>query len=309
MLLKCEFDLFLNAYADSCTRSGRLGHARQANRKFRTLARRAGHADGAAGDFQHAAHQRKAEAVAIPAVGGIALIKLVKDVRERRFVHAASRVGDRDNHVVAILHLPQNDAPTRLGELDRVGNQVVEHNFHHRLIREHHHTLLKLRVKINVLRLPAGFVRKGAIAELAGQIIRRGVGRDFLVFKLVEPQNVGNHRAQAFAGGGNRRGILPLFRFAQSAARQRRGVAVDNGQRLAKWSITAISFIYVFTVMTVLGLAIEIGQKITGTGDMDFRDVVAGLYGVLAFFAVYTVYRLIVLLVRQLMRGRKKADA
>ena len=80
-------------------------------------------------------------------------------------------------------------------------------------------------------------------------------------------------------------------------------------KRLAKWSITAISFIYVFTVMTVLGLAIEIGQKITGTGDMDFRDVVAGLYGVLAFFAVYTVYRLIVLLVRHLMRGRKKADA
>lgn len=80
-------------------------------------------------------------------------------------------------------------------------------------------------------------------------------------------------------------------------------------KRLAKWSITAISFIYVFTVMTVLGLAIEIGQKITGTGDMDFRDVVAGLYGVLAFFAVYTVYRLIVLLVRHLMRGMKKADA
>ena len=79
-------------------------------------------------------------------------------------------------------------------------------------------------------------------------------------------------------------------------------------KRLAKWSITAISFIYVFTVMTVLGLAIEIGQKITGTGDMDFRDVVAGLYGVLAFFAVYTAYRLIVLLVRHLMRGRKKAD-
>ena len=80
-------------------------------------------------------------------------------------------------------------------------------------------------------------------------------------------------------------------------------------KRLAKWSITAISFIYVFTVMTVLGFAIEIGQKITGTGDMDFRDVVAGLYGVLAFFAVYTVYRLIELLVRHLMRDRKKADA
>ena len=68
-------------------------------------------------------------------------------------------------------------------------------------------------------------------------------------------------------------------------------------QRLAKWSITAISFIYVFTVMTVLGFAIEIGQKISGTGEMDFADVVAGLNGVLLFFAVYTVYRLIAMLV------------
>ena len=79
-------------------------------------------------------------------------------------------------------------------------------------------------------------------------------------------------------------------------------------KRLAKWSITAVSFIYVFTVMTVIGLAIEIGQKITGTGEMDFRDVVAGLYGVLAFFAVYTVYRLIVMLAQYLIRRGKKAD-
>lgn len=67
-------------------------------------------------------------------------------------------------------------------------------------------------------------------------------------------------------------------------------------KRLAKWSITAVSFIYVFTVMTVLGFAVEIGQKITGTGEMDFSDIVAGLYGVLAFFAVYSVYRLILFL-------------
>lgn len=77
-------------------------------------------------------------------------------------------------------------------------------------------------------------------------------------------------------------------------------------KRLAKWSITAISFIYVFTVMTVLGFAIEIGQKITGTGEMDFRDVVAGLYGVLLFFAIYTVYRVAVLLIR-FVAGRVRA--
>lgn len=75
---------------------------------------------------------------------------------------------------------------------------------------------------------------------------------------------------------------------------------------LAKWSITAVSFIYVFTVMTVLGFAIEIGQKITGTGEMDFADVVAGLYGVLAFFAVYTIYRLLMMAVSALIGKHRK---
>ncbi|MBP3656646.1 MAG: hypothetical protein J6K32_08125 [Clostridia bacterium] len=81
-------------------------------------------------------------------------------------------------------------------------------------------------------------------------------------------------------------------------------------KRLAKWSITAVSFIYVFTVMTVLGFAVEIGQRVSGTGEMDFGDVVAGLYGVLAFFAVYTVWRLVCLaagaLFRRLGRGNDK---
>lgn len=77
--------------------------------------------------------------------------------------------------------------------------------------------------------------------------------------------------------------------------------------RLAKWSITAVSFIYVFTVMTVLGFAIEIGQRISGTGQMDFADIVAGLYGVLAFFAVYTAWRLLGMAVRALTGRRSNS--
>ena len=73
-------------------------------------------------------------------------------------------------------------------------------------------------------------------------------------------------------------------------------------KRLARWSITAISFIYVFTVMTVLGFAIEIGQRITGTGDMDFGDVISGLYGVLVFFLIYSAYRIVVFLITRLVR-------
>ena len=77
-------------------------------------------------------------------------------------------------------------------------------------------------------------------------------------------------------------------------------------KRLARLSISAISFIYVFTVMAVVGFAIEVGQGITGTGNMDFNDIVAGLYGVLTFFAVYTAYRLIALLLRWLWNRRRE---
>lgn len=80
-------------------------------------------------------------------------------------------------------------------------------------------------------------------------------------------------------------------------------------KRLAKWSITAVSFIYVFTVMTVLGFAIEIGQRISGTGEMDFADIVAGLNGVLAFFAVYTAYRLLAMGVRALARSLRRSKS
>ena len=41
-------------------------------------------------------------------------------------------------------------------------------------------------------------------------------------------------------------------------------------KRLAKWSITAVSFIYVFTVMTVIGLAIEMARRLRGRAKWTF---------------------------------------
>lgn len=80
-------------------------------------------------------------------------------------------------------------------------------------------------------------------------------------------------------------------------------------KRLARWSITAVSFIYVFTVMTVLGFAIEIGQRITGTGEMDFGDVISGLYGVLVFFLIYSAYRIVVFIIRRIARRVRASRA
>ena len=78
---------------------------------------------------------------------------------------------------------------------------------------------------------------------------------------------------------------------------------------LARKKLTMIiTWLYVFTVLVGLTFAIEIGQKITGTGIMEFRDVAYGLLGFFFMFAIYIlirgIYRLIRLAVRRLKKGR-----
>ncbi len=74
---------------------------------------------------------------------------------------------------------------------------------------------------------------------------------------------------------------------------------------LAKWSITAISFMYTFTVMVVLVFAIEIQQKITGRGNMDYVDAVIGLWGFILFFGAYLFIRLVIYGIKKLAHYMK----
>jgi Ca2+/Na+ antiporter len=63
---------------------------------------------------------------------------------------------------------------------------------------------------------------------------------------------------------------------------------------ISKWSIMAISFVYTFTVLIIIVFAIEIEQKITGRGNMEFADVMAGLYGFLVLFLVFVLIKLLI---------------
>jgi hypothetical protein len=55
--------------------------------------------------------------------------------------------------------------------------------------------------------------------------------------------------------------------------------------------VMVISWIYVFTMILVITFAIEIGQKITGTGTMEFADIVFGVVGFMAMFLVFALLR------------------
>lgn len=73
---------------------------------------------------------------------------------------------------------------------------------------------------------------------------------------------------------------------------------------LAKYSLTAISFIYTFTVILVVVFAIEIQQKITGRGNMEFQDAVIGLWGFILFFAAFLVIKGIGILIKKWFHKR-----
>ncbi len=70
-------------------------------------------------------------------------------------------------------------------------------------------------------------------------------------------------------------------------------VAVDvTFRRISKWSISTISFIYTLTVLVVIALSMEIQQKITGRGALDFNDIIAGIWGFIVLLGLYILVRL-----------------
>ena len=78
---------------------------------------------------------------------------------------------------------------------------------------------------------------------------------------------------------------------------------------LFKWlarrnHVMVISWIYVFTVILVVTFAIEIGQRITHTGNMEFADIMYGLMGFIIMFLVFSAMREIYHLIRWIIKKR-----
>ena len=66
--------------------------------------------------------------------------------------------------------------------------------------------------------------------------------------------------------------------------------------------VMVITWIYVFTMILVITFAIEIGQKITHTGNMEFTDIMFGIVGFLLMFAIFSVIRMFYHLIRNAVK-------
>ncbi len=73
---------------------------------------------------------------------------------------------------------------------------------------------------------------------------------------------------------------------------------------VSKWSISVISFLYTLTVLIVFVFALEIEQRITGRGNMDFYDIVAGLWGFFVLFGCYIVIQGAIYAVRKYLKKK-----
>ncbi|SNT92779.1 hypothetical protein [Aristaeella hokkaidonensis] len=69
--------------------------------------------------------------------------------------------------------------------------------------------------------------------------------------------------------------------------------------------VMVISWIYVFTLILVITFSIEIGQRLTGTGDMEFADIVSGIGGFIFMFAIFALIRAAVIGIIRLIRKRQ----
>lgn len=68
--------------------------------------------------------------------------------------------------------------------------------------------------------------------------------------------------------------------------------------------VLAISWIYVFTLILLLTFAIEIEQKITKSGVMEFEDIVFGVWGFLLMFLVYAIIRGIIIAIYKFIKRK-----
>ena len=70
--------------------------------------------------------------------------------------------------------------------------------------------------------------------------------------------------------------------------------------------VIVISWIYVFTLILLFTFALEIEQKITKSGVMDFGDIVFGIWGFMLMFLVYALIRGIIIGIYHLIRGKNR---
>lgn len=74
---------------------------------------------------------------------------------------------------------------------------------------------------------------------------------------------------------------------------------------LSRKHVMVIAWIYVFTLIIVITFAIEIGQKVSNTGAMEFADIVFGIVGFLFMFFVFVIIRGIYHMILQLIHKRR----
>lgn len=74
--------------------------------------------------------------------------------------------------------------------------------------------------------------------------------------------------------------------------------------------IMIIAWLYVLTMIIVITFAIEIGQKLTATGNMEFADIVMGIGGFLVMFLIFAFIRMVYHIILNAIKKitRKKAD-
>ncbi|MFD2444225.1 hypothetical protein ACFSO7_09610 [Bacillus sp. CGMCC 1.16607] len=74
-------------------------------------------------------------------------------------------------------------------------------------------------------------------------------------------------------------------------------------KKLAKWSISFVTFTFSLTLVMIIAFVIEMEQKWTDSGNVEFMDIIFGLSG---FMVILSIYLLIVSGVKLFVKNSKR---
>ena len=172
-------------------------------------------------------HQRQAKAAALRRVGGIPLVKLVKNVPDVLRVNADALVPHRHGNAALLLAGGEKDGSALPAELDGVAEQVQPDVLHHLGVAPVGQPG-QVQLKHQILGRPLAFQPQHAGADLLVQIVVGLLPHQFLAFVLGKQQHAAGQVRQTLGFLHDKIQVFVLLLLGQAAPPQPAGKAADG---------------------------------------------------------------------------------
>ena len=147
-------------------------------------------------DIHHTFHQSQAEAVSLGGVGGIALIEFFKNMYADFGLDSAAGVPDGYDHPITFFFQADANGTAFRCEFHGIGNEIVPYECQQLRIRTDPGVFRDLSFNMEVFLFPDILKLQKALTKLVSEVKFSRLGKNLLIFQLVQLENVGDERCE-----------------------------------------------------------------------------------------------------------------